>query len=109
MQVSSNSIGAFGEHFRTLDLFARIELILSAALGLGLAVSVPWTMTESGATNHWDQFAVRILALVISGNFAHNFVFYWQIRRIPEFYSWVQEYRDKRWAQMPYRETRRVS
>lgn len=49
----------------------------------------------AGAEQSWGRSEIRIssiLAFVIFGNFAHNFMSFWQIFRIQEFKSWSKEY-----------------
>lgn len=44
----------------------------------------------------WNIIPIRyssLIAFIIFGNFAHNFMSYWQLFRLQEFRQWSQEYR----------------
>lgn len=84
---------SFRGQFHSLDASTRTELLVSAFLGISVLISAFFLSRESVKTDDWLNLAVQLIALVLMGNFAHNFVFIWQLKRLPEFQNWAREYR----------------
>lgn len=84
---------SFRGQFLSLDSSTKIELLASAFLGVSVLVSAFFLSSNSLRADAWVNLVVQLVALVLMGNFAHNFVFIWQLKRLPEFQNWAREYR----------------
>jgi hypothetical protein len=90
---TNESSESFRGQFHSLDASTRTELLVSAFLGISVLISAFFLSRESVSTDDWVNLAVQLIAFVLMGNFAHNFVFVWQLKRLPEFQNWAREYR----------------
>lgn len=79
-----------------MKLDFRTRLLLFYPLAIFLLCGLFVFISSHFFSQSWgrDQVVISaLMAFVVMGNFAHNFLSFWQVARLDEFKDWAKEYR----------------